>query len=191
LISFPEDGTFSVPKWAPDGGRIVYLARKTLSLESSDELCTLGANGGQPSKLLSLAKGQLVTDFVWLSDERVIYYQQPAAMATWRGALWQFHADPRTGTRRDNPSKLIDLPENSRADQIRTTRDGNKITFMQSSSEADVYVADLVHNTRLQSPRRLTLNDRQDFPAAWLSDNRTSSSIQIAPVLRMVCTGKM
>jgi eukaryotic-like serine/threonine-protein kinase len=40
--------------------------------------------------------------------------------------------------------------------------------------QADVYVAAFDQRTaRLDSPRRLTMSDREDYPSAWTPDNRS------------------
>src|SRR5262249_28363409 len=53
------------------------------------------------------------------------------------------------------------------------TADGKRLAFHKLVTQSDVYVAELeAHGTRLRTPRRLTLDDRNDYPSAWTPDSR-------------------
>src|SRR5260370_34830312 len=53
------------------------------------------------------------------------------------------------------------------------TADGKRLAFLKGTSQADVYIGELEGNgTRLKMPRRLTLDDRNDFPSAWTPDSQ-------------------
>ena len=53
------------------------------------------------------------------------------------------------------------------------TADGKHLALQKGLAESDVYVGELqASGTRLVNPRRLTLDDRNDFPAAWASDSK-------------------
>jgi dipeptidyl aminopeptidase/acylaminoacyl peptidase len=56
---------------------------------------------------------------------------------------------------------------------ISVSTDGKRLALLKGVPQPDVYVAQLEeHGTRLGEPRRLTLDDRQDFPFDWTSDGK-------------------
>jgi hypothetical protein len=51
---------------------------------------------------------------------------------------------------------------------------GNRLALLRSNSQADVYVADVEERgERLSAPRRLTLDQRDDYPTTWTPDSKT------------------
>jgi hypothetical protein len=81
---------------------------------------------------------------------------------------------------------LPDIPSRVRATATRLTRgpglarlagitlDGKRLAYFRQSLEPDVYVTDLeARGTRLTPPRRLTLDERADFPYSWTPDSKS------------------
>ena len=57
--------------------------------------------------------------------------------------------------------------------QISMTADGSRLLFLRTKREMDVYVADWTASTaRMGSPRRLTLDDSDDYPYDWTADGK-------------------
>ncbi len=53
------------------------------------------------------------------------------------------------------------------------TADGKRLAFLKANFQSDVYVAELeAGGTKLTTPRRLTLDERNDWPTAWTADSR-------------------
>jgi hypothetical protein len=70
------------------------------------------------------------------------------------------------------------IPENPGAGftllDLSPTADGKRIAFVRKTDQSDVYIGNLEANGfRLNSTRRLTLDDRMDWPAGWLRDGKT------------------
>jgi Tol biopolymer transport system component len=58
-------------------------------------------------------------------------------------------------------------------DSPSATADGKKLAFRRSTVQSSVYLADLqADGARITAPRRLTLNEGRDFPAAWTADSK-------------------
>jgi Tol biopolymer transport system component len=54
------------------------------------------------------------------------------------------------------------------------TTDGKKLAFSRCKVQLDVYLAEFSNKgPRLSTPRRLTLNDADDLPLNWTSDDRS------------------
>jgi Tol biopolymer transport system component len=55
---------------------------------------------------------------------------------------------------------------------VSASSDGLRFTFLRTTGQWDVYVADLdARHTVLTTPKRLTLDERDDFSAAWTPDS--------------------
>jgi Tol biopolymer transport system component len=60
------------------------------------------------------------------------------------------------------------------ADFLSATSDGKRLAFFRQTIEPDVYVTDLEeHGTKLSPPRRLTLDERADYPYSWTPDSQS------------------
>ena len=54
------------------------------------------------------------------------------------------------------------------------TSDGKGLVFLLVRNQADIYVAELDESgTRLKDERRLTLDEREDWPTGWTRDSRS------------------
>ena len=55
---------------------------------------------------------------------------------------------------------------------LSVSADGKRLVFRKRSAQFDVYVGRLQPDGRLQTPRRLTLDERNDYPMSWTSDRK-------------------
>ena len=85
--------------------------------------------------------------------------------------LWSLKIDARTGKPLGTPTRIT-----SSAGAIRYlsgSANGKRLAYLKEGWQPDVYVARLEGNgTRLSTPRRLTLDERQDMPWAWTPDSK-------------------
>jgi Tol biopolymer transport system component len=52
--------------------------------------------------------------------------------------------------------------------------DGKRVVFWSNAGQSDVYVADFnAPSSTLSTPRRLTLDERNDYPTAWTPDSKS------------------
>src|SRR5439155_5380368 len=86
--------------------------------------------------------------------------------------LWEVKLDPQTGKGGSNPRRLTNWPGFLQFPN--GSADGMRLVFVRDTANPDVYVSELEANgTRLKtSPRRLTLDERDDEPAAWTPDSK-------------------
>ena len=173
LVSGSEDDGFFWAAWSPTGQRIAYTRfhRTPDKLECSIESRDL--KGGQPTLILSdprLCNSNI--NFLWYPGGRFVYTMlEPEA---WQGEknLWEIRVDTRTGQAMSKPRRLTDWIGVS-AWHFGGTQDGKQLAVSKLSEEADVYVGELeASGHRLKSPRRLTLDEHDDYPGAWMPDNR-------------------
>jgi Tol biopolymer transport system component len=79
--------------------------------------------------------------------------------------------DLRTGHAQGAPTRVTSQP--GYAIQFSITADNHKLVLLRAAGEADVYVAPFAASSaRPLTPRRLTLDDANDFPFDWTSDDK-------------------
>ncbi len=162
------DHIFACPTWSPDGRWIAYLKFQFSSYTSfvTVETYNLERNTAH------LAVNDPLLDFglVWLTDGRLLYGRDEAVSAT-DSNFWAVHIDSRTGlasgasTRLTGGEGYVDAPS--------LTTDGKHLTFLRKRPEFDVYLSEFsAKDRRMGSPRRLTLDDSNEYPFDWSADGR-------------------
>ena len=158
---------FAEAVWAPDGRRIA-----TRSFGGRCAIETRDLKGG-PTTVVSdpeLCRGY--ESLWWLSDGRLIYSQPEPPPNQSDDNLWEIRVDPRTGAPAGRPQRITNWVV-SHSWGLSATSDGKRLAFLKGNPQSDVYVGELeAKGTRLKTPRRLTLDERQDFPGAWTPDSK-------------------
>jgi Tol biopolymer transport system component len=179
IATVAEDEFLFSMIWAPDSRRIAY-ERFTpgpagpLGLRAGIESRDL--KGGEPVVVLSdpnLAP-RFGGGFWWLADGRLIY---PFGEISGRSSetdtnLWGIKVDPRTGRPSGKPMQITNWSGFSLAGP-NASADGKRLVFGRLIEQTDVYVGELEKGgARLKAPpRRLTLDERDDWPTAWIPNS--------------------
>ena len=80
--------------------------------------------------------------------------------------------DNRTESPLGSPSRITNGP--GLAAELSVTIDGKLLALRRLTPQPDVYIAELSNDrNRLSTPRRLTLDERQDYPFSWTPDAKT------------------
>lgn len=168
MASAGPEYTFEEPlAWSGDGGRIAYLKRSQAGDQFAIESCDV--NTGRSSVILSDPR---LRDFCWSRDGRIIYARLENPPAETSANLWEIRTDPRTARARGRPRRLTNWA-GFQFSHLGVSDDGRRVAFTRTRSHSDVYVGELQHRgARLSAPRRLTLDERTDWPAGWTRDSR-------------------
>jgi Tol biopolymer transport system component/DNA-binding winged helix-turn-helix (wHTH) protein len=160
---------FITPAWSPDGRKIVYA---TGTYEMAHWAMALRM------EIFDLATGRKETilpamnfrpGIVWTSDGRLIYAVSEPSPNQNDYNIWSTQLD-RSG--HDGPASRLTATAGDVA-AMSATADGKRIAYTKHSLQPDVYVAELnAAGTRLGTPKRLTLDERNDFPFAWTPDSK-------------------
>jgi eukaryotic-like serine/threonine-protein kinase len=164
----PENSTgLEYCQWTPDGRGITYLQWR----EGSDEpgLMRRDLSSGATTTVLSERR---LTNYRWTSDGRLICQlrEQPPNEASTN--LWEIRTDPRTGHATGKLRRITNWAGYGLFN-FTVSADGKRLVLVDERFKSDVYVGELGANrTKLRNVRKLTTDDRLDWPGAWTPDSK-------------------
>jgi len=161
-----EGGRFLQLQWSPDGKRIAFM--KSQGAEGKQHF-TIESQAVESGERWLMLADPLLQSFSWTNDGRLLVSLLEPARSD--SNLWQARIAP-DGRPQGKPQKITNRAGFSFWD-LSLTADGKRLAFVKSGSQGDVYVGQLDRRTmQLQEPRRLTLDDHNDWPAAWTEDGK-------------------
>jgi Tol biopolymer transport system component len=154
------------PVWGWNGKHIAYGR----VFSDSDKVDTL-------VETLDLETGKITVSFsdpditsgIPLPDGRIVYSRNQVISGESGASLLEANTDPSSGKVVGKPRQLARWPGFS-ISGLGVTSDGQHLVALKGLVQADVYVGDVVEH-RLENPRRLTFNDRDDFASDWTPDS--------------------
>ena len=186
IISGNPGEIFGTPTWSPDGRSIAYGKFVFGYLANTGSIVMFDLQSGAAKTLMT--DNHLDGDPRWLRDGRLLYVMdEPRSQAD--SNLWAVHLD-RNGSLKGAPSRIT--TGSGFINQITMTADGSRLLFLRTKPEMDVYVADWAAATaRMGNPRRLTLDDSDDFPFDWTVDGKSVIFISTRTGVRNVFEQKI
>ena len=169
IVAGAEGDSFQGPLWFADGQRVAYARGHSVAGELAITVESHGVKTGQATTVLADPR---FTSGCLLPDGRMIYSVSEPPPKQNDANLWEIKIDARTGQAASRPRRITNWAGFTLSG-LSVTADGKRLAFLKGTSQADVYVGELEKNgARLKMPRRLTLDDRNDFPTAWTPDSR-------------------
>jgi Tol biopolymer transport system component/DNA-binding winged helix-turn-helix (wHTH) protein len=172
-----EDGDlFGTISWSPDGKKIAYTTAKytygygTKGTIAAADVSSSSQAGGSVHPIVVLSMTGLSAPMMWAPDGHLIYTLEEPRPHQADSNLWS--------TRLNAEMKPSGAPVRLTNDQgevfsISASVDGKRIAYVKGVPQPDVYVAKLQASGALEEPQRLTLDDRQDLPFDWTTDNKS------------------
>lgn len=114
-----------------------------------------------------------ILPFAWCGDGRLVYARRDGPGHQSTSNIWIIDVDAERGVTRGEPRRLTQWSAaNVRA--ISVTSDCRRVVALQVRNQADVYVAQLdAAGAALRDVRKMTLDEREDFPSGWSPDGRS------------------
>lgn len=175
--------TFPMVLWSPDGRRLAYQRRHYAPqpLPHEEAAPARETDYERSYESFDLASGKAVASVpnIWmsaataLSDGRIVFARRESQENYAVYNLWVVQTDPKTGAFARAPRRITSRV----GDQIiavSAPARGGRLVLVIQTSQADVYVGELEQpGPRLLNVRRLTLDQRDDFPHSWTADSKS------------------
>ena len=175
LVTGGEGDSFSEMAWAPDGKRLAF-GKWRLEADGSREM-TIESIHLETNQIAVMVSGPRLVQkwrgslpFCWTPDGRLLYALQEPSPNQDYSNLWEAKIDLATAKVSEKSSRLTQLSGYNFRD-LHVTSDGSRLTFLLERNQSDVYVGDIESAGRaLVNVRRLTLDERDDYPGDWTLD---------------------
>jgi len=165
-----QDG-FSPVAWAPDGKRIAYV-RTTAQYYGRDETKVEIVDLTTRKMRVVLSRPGLGRVLGWPHDKRLIYSLEEPKPNQSDFNLWSIDPDSRAAPALGSGTRVTS--DRDEVAELSLTSDGNFLAVRRRSFQPDVFVAELRDGgKRLNTPQRLTLDERKDYPYSWTPDSKT------------------
>jgi DNA-binding winged helix-turn-helix (wHTH) protein/Tol biopolymer transport system component len=162
--------------WAPSNRRIAYIERHvnyaTAPLGDSYLLQTRDSTGGEPQTILSDHR-IAPDDLCWAPDGR-LFFALRADPKNERSdyGVWAIPVDPGSG----KATAKAEPVSNGLGwiGHLSITADGKRLVLWRGNTQSQVFVSEFDKGThRLTTPRRLTTDQNENIPAAWMPDSKS------------------
>jgi len=177
IVTADEGESLNWVVWSPDSRRIAYERLHSGAAGGQCDIENRDLKGGEPTVVLSDPKlaAWMGGGLWWSADGRLIY---PLVEATFGTVLrdtnlWEIKIDTGSGKPTGKPERITNWAGFSLTDP-NVTIDARRLVFSRVSRQTHVYIGDLDGGgTRLTAPpRRLTLDEHNDWPTAWTPDSK-------------------
>ena len=157
------------PVWSSNGKRLFYV--RALDNDQSIESCDLRGD----DVTTTFSPKVRVWNLCGAKDGRILFAMKEPGLRTNKGNLWEIKADAETGRRLSEPRRLTQLSGFNwvQARDLSITADGKQLVMVKDSAHGDTYVAESEAGGKsMKKPRRLTLNETDDYVWDWTADSR-------------------
>jgi eukaryotic-like serine/threonine-protein kinase len=159
---------YYAPEWSSTGQRIAYVRSDANGI--NNRIDTISPDGRSHTVVVSdspIPGGELA-QLIWLADGRILS-TWGAPTAENEMAVMQIRTDPSTG----KPSGKVEKTAIEAGFPLNATADGSRMVGLKGNIRDDVYVGELKeNNSRMDTPKRLTVSASIDRPAAWTNDSK-------------------
>lgn len=169
IMSLPEKERLTAVHWSLDGKQLGYVHVRQISGGFTSSIETVDLDNGSRTVVV-LNSGLWIADFCWLPDERIVYSTQKPPGAD-DDNLWA--VGTRAGAEVSKPKRITEWA-GAQLDGMSAQADGKQLVLQKRHSHGQIYLGQLSANgAHMSPPRRLTMDEADDWPTAWTTDSRT------------------
>ena len=159
--------------WSPDGRRIAFVLSRFQIGWDDAELSLFIRDLGSKDLSRVLSNPRLRSALAWTPDGRLIYSLSELPPNSQNDTnLWAIRVDPRGVRTWGLPTRLT----NGSDAKIRASisADGKRLIFLRGADSPGVYISQVeAAGSRLSPLRRLSLDERRNFPYTWTPDGKS------------------
>ncbi len=187
IIAGPTQDTFPLVFWSPDGRRLAFQRRhfapERRDPNFSETKVEFDVSYERSYESVDVATGRTVASApeIWINsaaalpDGRILFLRWYPARSD-SVQLWEVRTDLATGAFLETPRKIaspVDQNERLYIDGMSAAADGKQILVLRHVGQNTIFVGDFsLSPPRIDNIRRLTLDERTNYPHAWTRDNR-------------------
>src|SRR6185437_927401 len=166
----PHD-RFELVFWSPDGNRIALVRDKYSAQTDGWSYESITAATG---KVTARIPNTWMSSVAALPDGRIMFLRWDNDDFTSSREIWEVRTDPVTGTFVGKARSIASLAgDDTTLLGLSVTQDGKEAMVLRRSDQLPVFVGDFFRlPPRITNIRRLTLDERSNFPHAWTADSR-------------------
>jgi Tol biopolymer transport system component len=154
--------------WSPDGRWLTY--RRSIRQSGVRILEARIPGAADTAKIFESPD---LEGFCWLSAGVIVLnlWEAPAQPTS---NLWEIHMDPKRMQPAGKPLRLTNWAGFALGhDVLSASSDGRRLVIAKEADQSDVFMGEFAdHGDTLRHVRRLTSNERVDWPGGWSSDSR-------------------
>lgn len=157
--------------WSPTNKRIAYVSGKYRhDIYADTQIATIDPANGQ--RTIVLTQAGLDPGLAWTRDGRLLFSVHEPSPSQDDANVWAIHMNESSGTTWDSRQRLTSTT--GYTGDMTISADGKRLSLTKYSLQPDVYIAEVgAGKPKLSAARRLTLDDRADFPYAWTADGES------------------
>jgi Tol biopolymer transport system component len=178
VLHAPKDQGVFLRDWSADGRRITYLQTSEPNGLDRAAIESFDLKASKITTLVSdprLIRGMWWSGggVCWMPDGRLVYSRYEPPPDKQDANLWELRVSSRTGEPVGEPKKITHW-SGTAVWNLNPSADGRRLAVLRANLQADVYIGQLeAGGTRMKTPRRLTLDERNDVPGPWMPDSKT------------------
>jgi serine/threonine protein kinase len=157
--------------WSPDGRRLMFQRRHYLG---EALILTYESVSVATGRILATGPDLGMSSVSALPDGRLIFLRWDSQNFTSSGQLWEVRTSLETGALRGSARKIASIVgDGTTLSSLTVTADGRQALVLRTSDQNSVFVGRFnPSGPAITDIRRLTLDERTNYPHAWTADSR-------------------
>jgi hypothetical protein len=167
VVTIPPGQALVDLNWSPEGRWLGVLRRVRETGTAVLEVRLPGT-----TTATTVFEGRDLQGFCWLSAGHLVLNRWEAPNQP-TSNLWELDVDPKNMTVMDSPRRLTNWAGFA-VGGMSVPKAGGRLAIIKRADQSDVFVGELAnHADTLLHPRRLTTDERNDWPGGWSADGRS------------------